>query len=76
MVIVCFCVDDMGQYLGNTTRIKNSMFERMTSLWFKMAEEGWITKVTSIEDLIKGNLFCFLFSKCFLFRIYAIHNII
>ncbi|KAI8520586.1 hypothetical protein Bbelb_003400 [Branchiostoma belcheri] len=43
LVIVNFCVDEKGRYLGNTDK-KQSMFERMTSLWRKLVEEGTITQ--------------------------------
>ncbi|CAL4234931.1 unnamed protein product, partial [Meganyctiphanes norvegica] len=43
IVIVNFCVDDKGHHLGNVNR-KQSMFERMTSLWRKLVQEGTITQ--------------------------------
>ena len=39
------CVDEEGQYLGNTKRIKQSMYACMLRLWRQMMEEGKITQV-------------------------------
>lgn len=43
-IVACFCVDEDGQYLGRTNRVKISMFERMTTLWGAMVTKGRITQ--------------------------------
>ncbi len=48
MVIVCFSLDKDGQYLGKTSYLKESMFERMTALWKQLMDEGRITQVYTL----------------------------
>ncbi|XP_013380231.1 probable S-adenosylmethionine-dependent methyltransferase At5g38100 [Lingula anatina] len=44
MVVVCFCVDKEGQYLGNTKYIKEHMFHNFNKYWKEMVTEGEITQ--------------------------------
>ena len=45
MVIVSLSVDEQGQYLGTTHRVKHNMYERLTSHWASLVADGKITQV-------------------------------
>lgn len=43
MVVLNFCVDENGQYLGTTDRIKNQMWATKNRLWWELQQEGVIS---------------------------------
>ena len=45
LVVLGFAVDDQGQFIGSTKRVKLCMRDTMTSLWSGMAADGKITHV-------------------------------
>ena len=43
LVVLNFCVDEKGQYLGTTDRIKNQMWSTKNRLWWELQAEGTIS---------------------------------
>eukprot|EP01043_Picozoa_sp_COSAG02_P033999 COSAG02_NODE_2352_length_9081_cov_37.519372_7_plen_411_part_00 len=43
MVVLNFCVDENGQYLGTTDRVKQQMWATKNRLWWELQQEGVIT---------------------------------
>eukprot|EP01043_Picozoa_sp_COSAG02_P062897 COSAG02_NODE_8792_length_2443_cov_2.902304_2_plen_399_part_00 len=43
MVVLNFCVDENGQYLGTTDRVKHQMWATKNRLWWELQQEGVIT---------------------------------
>jgi indole-3-acetate O-methyltransferase len=52
-VLVLFCVDDEGQYLGNTKRFQRNMLLAMNDIWSSFADQG---KISTAE--FKRTFFC------------------